>query len=133
MSVALEEDIFISQLCLRASLLNHAFQKKIRSIVEARATSAYVKKLSDNGFDSGNVPNRPVSIECLFEDGIEMQVDVIPAPPKTMARMKEKIWEYVYPHPKAIWPLSGNILDPVRLSIVCSGADKIVQVNIETN
>lgn len=27
--------------------------------------------------------------------------------------MREKLLEYAPPHPKAIWPLAANILDPV--------------------
>ena len=37
---------------------------------------------------------------------------------------------YAPPHPKAIWPLSANILDPVRASVVCSGPSQIIQVHI---
>ena len=29
---------------------------------------------------------------------------------------------YKSPHPKAVWPLCANVLDPVRSSIVCCGA-----------
>ena len=35
---------------------------------------------------------------------------------------------YAPPHPKATWPLSANILDPVRASVVCSGPSQIIQV-----
>ena len=37
---------------------------------------------------------------------------------------------YAPPHPKAVWPLSANILDPVRASVVCSGPSQIIQVHI---
>ena len=33
--------------------------------------------------------------------------------------------EYVPPHPAAIWPLCANILDPVRLSVVCKGPSQV--------
>ena len=125
MSVALDEDIFISQLCLRASLLNQSFQKKVRAVIESHADIKRTRKLLDQSTEHVGGNN---SVVCIFPGGVERLVEVHDAPPKTMSRMKEKICEYVYPHPKAIWPLSGNILDPVRLSIVCSGAECILQV-----
>ena len=36
-----------------------------------------------------------------------------PAPAKAVARMREKLREYAPPHPKGVWPLAANILDPV--------------------
>ncbi len=41
---------------------------------------------------------------------------------------------YSPPHPAAFWPLSANILDPVRLSVVCqvSNPHKLRQVSWTT-
>ena len=35
------------------------------------------------------------------------------------------IREYAPPHPAGHWPLSANILDPVRLSLVCDGPGQV--------
>jgi hypothetical protein len=43
-------------------------------------------------------------------------------------RMREKLQKYMPPNPRSKWPLSANILDPVRLAIVCDGAKHVLQV-----
>jgi len=53
-------------------------------------------------------------------------VEVKFAPVKTLARMREKVKEYDFP--EANWPLSANILDPVRISLICEGPLEIVEV-----
>ena len=70
-----------------------------------------------------------VRIECAFAGG-PAAVEVRAAPPKAAARMREKLCEYAPPHPAATWPLCGNILDPVRASVVCSGAAQMLEVII---
>ena len=35
---------------------------------------------------------------------------------------------YAPPHPAAVWPLSANILDPVRLSLVVDGPARVLEV-----
>jgi hypothetical protein len=35
---------------------------------------------------------------------------------------------YAPPHPSAIWPLSANILDPVRISLVVHGPARVLEV-----
>ena len=63
---------------------------------------------------------------------------------KEMSRMKEKLSEYLeegvnfsaensvrnafYDFWQAQWPLTANILDPVRGSVVCTGHQQIMQV-----
>jgi hypothetical protein len=37
-------------------------------------------------------------------------------------------YRYAPPHPGAIWPLSANILDPVRLSLVADGPAHMLEV-----
>jgi hypothetical protein len=71
-------------------------------------------------------------LECRFDDG-PGAVEVIAAPLKRLARMREKLVEYAPLGPGAAgpgagWPLSANILDPVRASIVCSGPAHMLQV-----
>lgn len=76
-------------------------------------------------------------LECRFDDG-PGAVEVIAAPLKRLARMREKLVEYAPLGPGAVgpgavgpgagWPLSANILDPVRASIVCSGPAHMLQV-----
>jgi hypothetical protein len=64
---------------------------------------------------------------CQFKDGAsEVLVDA--APPKAVERMREKMTKYVPPHPASRWPLSANILDPIRASVVCHGASQVLQV-----
>ncbi len=66
-------------------------------------------------------------VECEFDEG-PGPVLVEAAQPKTAARMREKKLKYGPPHPGGRWPLSANILDPVRASVVCSGASQLLQV-----
>jgi hypothetical protein len=60
---------------------------------------------------------------CQFRDGV-FPVWVSPAQAKTVARMTEKVKEYV----GAEWPRTACILDPVRASVVCEGAAQILEV-----
>eukprot|EP00960_Hanusia_phi_P075192 768386-Hanusia_phi.AAC.3 len=78
-------------------------------------------------FSSSFLRGSRATLECEFEEGAD-QVRVYLARPKTCSRMAEKLREYRPPHHKGIWPLTANILDPIRLSIVCSGTSQIVQV-----
>jgi hypothetical protein len=66
-----------------------------------------------------------VRVSCAFDQGFG-NVDIHTAPIKTMSRMREKLLEYAADG--AQWPLSANILDPVRASIVCNGAAPILEV-----
>ena len=43
-------------------------------------------------------------------------------------RMREKLQKYMPPHARSKWPLTANIMDPVRLAIVCDGAKHVLQV-----
>jgi hypothetical protein len=71
-----------------------------------------------------------VRVECEFEEGAG-PVLVEAAAPKTAARMREKKRKYGPPHPECRWPLSANILDPVRASVVCTGASQLLQVALQ--
>ena len=145
-----EEEVFLAQLSSRAMLLNVEFQAKVldvvnghaapprnddgRSTVEvdaAAAMSNQVMAASSRGhFLTGSVstlPREASKVLCRFDCG-EGSVVVHTAPPKGVARMREKMLENAPPHPQGRWPLSANILDPVRVSIVCCGSDQVMQV-----
>ena len=55
------------------------------------------------------------SFMCTFS-GRQSLLEVHPAPPKRLARMREKLAKYLPPHPRSRWPLAANILDPIRAS-----------------
>ncbi len=63
-------------------------------------------------------------IKCQFKSHTAY-IDLLPAPVKTIARMREKVTEYSLN--SDIWPHSANILDPVRASIVCDGPNEILE------
>ncbi len=78
-----------------------------------------------------SLPGGAVVIECAFEasgGAVANVSDVVvhAAPPKTAERMREKALEYAPPHPRCKWPLAANILDPVRVSLVCHGAAQVL-------
>jgi hypothetical protein len=65
---------------------------------------------------------------CHFEEGPGF-VAIHSAPVKAINRMREKILDYSQQgNLWAGWPLTANILDPVRASIVCNGPSQILQV-----
>ncbi len=71
--------------------------------------------------------SRRVTI-CHFDEGPGL-VAVHHAPVKAIARMREKLLEYSQKENQwAGWPLTANILDPIRTSIVCNGPSQILQV-----
>jgi hypothetical protein len=68
---------------------------------------------------------------CQFEEGPGL-VAVHQAPVKAIARMREKILEYSQKgNVWSGWPLTANILDPIRTSVVCNGPSQILQVVID--
>ena len=71
---------------------------------------------------------RATRIECVFTSGLRL-LDVYPALPKTVERMRDKLVEYVSDseETRAAWPLCANILDPVRASVVCDGPSEILE------
>jgi hypothetical protein len=141
-----EEEVFLAQLTSRAMLLNVEFQAKVLDVVNghaapphdddgwpsvevdpAEAVSNQVVAALSSGRSSWTLPREAIEVLCRF-DGGEGDVVVHMAPQKAVARMREKMLEYAPPHPQGRWPLSANILDPVRASIVCDGSDQVVQV-----
>ena len=69
----------------------------------------------------------PNMIRCKFDEGVGV-VEIHNAPIKSLSRMREKLLEYMLPSPKGVWPLTANILDPVRLSLVTNGPSHIRQL-----
>jgi hypothetical protein len=67
----------------------------------------------------------PSLIECQFTDGIDI-VELHPAPIKSVARMRDKLSEYMLLSPKGV--LTANTLDPIRISLVTSGPSHVCQL-----
>ncbi len=120
----LDEDVFVAQLAARARLLNDDFQARVLDIIR----SHMAKTTTSGDRDCSNSASDSCEVMCLFEGRVEGQITVHPAPPKSVQRMREKLTKYAAPHPKAIWPLSANILDPVRVSLVCRGPAQMLEV-----
>ena len=55
-------------------------------------------------------------------------MEVHPGPVKRVSRMNTKLAKYAPPHPRGVWPLAANILDPLRASVVCDGPAQILEV-----
>ena len=134
----LEEEVFIAQLAARARLLNSEFQERVLGVVSAHSVTANQETLTSSKGCEELVAERLVkgsssAMLCCFEGGMTGSVEVHAAAPKQVQRMREKLHKYVAPHPKAVWPLSANILDPIRASVVCSGPSEMIQVllNVE--
>jgi hypothetical protein len=71
-------------------------------------------------------PARQVML-CLFAEGPNF-VAVHQGPVKGMARMRGKLLEYAHAGDVwADWPLTANIMDPIRTTIVCNGPSQILQ------
>ena len=76
-----------------------------------------------------------VQIRCQFSN-VAAFVEVVPAPVKTLARMREKVLEYsaevaamtAKDNPGHGWPQAARIVDPVRSTIVCNGPAQILEV-----
>jgi len=64
---------------------------------------------------------------CMFSDG-PGTVEVHLGPIKSLSRMREKLAEYAPPNPGGVWPLTANILDPVRLSLVVRGPARVLEL-----
>jgi hypothetical protein len=73
-------------------------------------------------------------IVCAFRGGTAV-VEVLTAPVKTLARMREKVLEYSAEaaacvpgsQPGWVWPQAARIVDPIRTSIVCNGPAQILE------
>jgi len=150
-AVVRNEEIFLSQLVLRASLLNDSFQSQVLDIVSRHSalgdfksvgqpmrTTSHSSMSSSPFVRTGSSaqdtePESSISeiVECVFTTGVA-PVFVHAGPRKSLHRMREKLSKYAsysgVAHPRGGWPLAANILDPVRTSIVCEGACQIIEV-----
>jgi hypothetical protein len=88
------------------------------------SASLFMRTRSDSTVASSGALAVP-EIMCQFRDGV-FPVWVSPAQAKTVARMTEKVQEYVADG--AEWPRTACILDPVRATVVCEGAAQILEV-----
>ena len=136
-----DEEVFVSQLHHRARLVNGAFQRFVLDVVLRHAAHLVPTKPAAPELGkalgrarppatspAGPVEKRGVhAVECAFGDGEEGWVEVHLAGVKAAARMREKLGKYAPPHPRARWPLSANILDPVRVSVVCGGPSQVLE------
>eukprot|EP00277_Geminigera_cryophila_P009701 CAMPEP_0179406640 /NCGR_PEP_ID=MMETSP0799-20121207/1011_1 /TAXON_ID=46947 /ORGANISM="Geminigera cryophila, Strain CCMP2564" /LENGTH=1271 /DNA_ID=CAMNT_0021177735 /DNA_START=198 /DNA_END=4013 /DNA_ORIENTATION=+ len=69
----------------------------------------------------------PVSICVGFFGEGPANLEIFCASIKTPDRMRAKIGKYIAPHPACRWPLTANIMDPVRVTLVCSGPNHLLQ------
>ena len=153
-----DEDIFITQLYRRATLLNDLFQTAVKETLLQHqvwnesdlslacdsethpeseedsiiydANEFHVEIVMSNG--GARASFLSVKEDHMVEERIKCQfksriayIDLIAAPVKSVARMREKVAEYALRDD--IWPYSANILDPVRASIVCDGPNEILE------
>lgn len=106
--------VFLSQLHRRARLVNQAFQQHITAIVRIHQYAA--TDASPGKFLRASSIEAPLTeewnaaiaaaaatadfgagqVECIFMGGERAVVEVLPAPVKTLARMREKLTKCVF-------------------------------------
>jgi hypothetical protein len=95
------------------------------------SSEVFPQRCSSASTESGN---HGTHVMCAFRGGSAM-VEVLTAPVKTLARMREKVLEYSAEaaasipgcQPGWVWPQTARIVDPVRTSIVCNGPAQILE------
>ena len=127
----------------RCSSPGHVGNSSCRSVSPGRARRVMAQVLlavtgygNENDFverehydqSIGDAADGCTVLMCSFQGCPPAPVEVHSAPPKGIARMREKLRKYAAPHPKAIWPLSANILDPLRASVICHGPSQMLEV-----
>ena len=125
---AVSEEPFLAQLTIRASLLHGIFSDQVVRVISSHSASGMDPEAEMLETQDGQPAQMLKRFMCSFAGGRAGPVEVHFAPLKTVARMREKLKEYTYPHPRSLWPLCANILDPVRLSIVCDGPSSMLEV-----
>ena len=125
---AVSEEPFLAQLTIRAALLNHVFLDQVMRVISSHSEGGV--DIDTDLLDMQGGQSR--RFLCRFAGMRAGSVEVHSTPPKRVARMREKLREYAYPHPRSLWPLCANILDPVRLSIVCEGPTDILEVGLKS-
>jgi len=127
-SVAYVEEIFVTQLNIRARTLAVVFSDMVNKVITSHAV-----------FPLSNELDGKYVVRCKFmpqlrsssnkdqECGGISPVEVLHAPVKRKSRMKQKLLEYT-PDRNPEWPITGHILDPVRASVVCKGPQQLLQI-----
>ena len=99
----------------------------VRKLTLGASAEASLEFRKESGEAAPSDDSRTVLL-CQFLEGSGL-VAVHGAPVKSVARMRKKLLEYARAgDPWAGWPLTANILDPVRASIVCKGPRQLMQV-----
>jgi len=140
----LPEHVFVAQLHAQAAALDETFRESLLRLLLPHTSQPPVWHSKDE-----------VTLRCCFSQE-EDDVTVRFARIKSERRMSEKLKKFApsprdtpapapapAPHtapasrlpsaaatsrPQAAWPLAANILDPVRLSVVCRGPRKMTQI-----
>jgi len=92
----LHEEVFVTQLAVRAQAINAAFQQHVESILETRSV------------ETTHLSGTKREFKCRFESGVA-KLSLYRAPFKSRERMREKVLEYMADEFPS-WPLSGYIL-----------------------
>ena len=118
------EDVFITQLQQLASRLNSAFHKAILDII-----LKHCRTQISSGVTSAALlhrrPSQVFSCQMLHRQG---EIAAVFPSCKTVKSMTEKLKDFAPPHPAAVWPLTANVLDPVRMCIICQDAADMLEV-----
>jgi len=129
---ACSEEIFVTQLHIRARSLSLVFSDMVNKIITSHAVN-----LPSSEFEDKYV------IQCKFQSQAQAssnkdrhrsraetsisRVEVLHAPVKRSDRMQQKLLEYTTDR-NPEWPITGHILDPVRASVVCKGPTQLLQI-----
>ncbi|EKX49440.1 hypothetical protein GUITHDRAFT_162182 [Guillardia theta CCMP2712] len=119
------EDVFIHQLYRRATLLKEEFDKAVLAVIDQHCTFDGRKDFKKRARSYDKVAGHTFSMRrCKFE-AAPGTLSVHFAAIKTINRMQAKLEKYKNIRP---WPLSACILDPVRISIVCTSPAHVLEV-----
>uniref|UniRef100_A0A7S0F320 Uncharacterized protein n=1 Tax=Hanusia phi TaxID=3032 RepID=A0A7S0F320_9CRYP len=123
-AACVDEDVFITQLQQQAQRLNASFHSCIFSVILQRC-----RKEISSGFTSSALFDLKTAqvAACRMVDR-EAEIAVVFPSCKTVKSMKEKLQDMAPPHHAAIWPLTANFLDPVRMCVICQDAADMLEV-----
>eukprot|EP00277_Geminigera_cryophila_P018561 CAMPEP_0179450050 /NCGR_PEP_ID=MMETSP0799-20121207/33907_1 /TAXON_ID=46947 /ORGANISM="Geminigera cryophila, Strain CCMP2564" /LENGTH=589 /DNA_ID=CAMNT_0021243527 /DNA_START=146 /DNA_END=1916 /DNA_ORIENTATION=- len=126
-STAYVEEIFVTQLNLRAWTLAQVFSDVVNKVITSHAVFPQSDELDDTYVVQCNF-SRLQSSSNRDEDCVgRSPVEVLHAPVKRKSRMQMKLLEYTSDR-NPEWPITGHILDPVRASVVCKGPEQLLQI-----
>ena len=136
--------VYIAQLHRRAIILDSRFKDRVMEVFNFDASQSY----RDSGGGLAQTSHSKALLSsaasltshsetsssrsrhvAFMREGKVTHVEVFFANVKKPSRMREKLARYEPPYPGSRWPLTAHILDPVRLSVVCSGPSDIMQVS----